>query len=59
MCGLHRSKQILPKKLFPYTTLFRSRSDAVKDEVMKFKQAGAIKEVFYLEWLAKIGRAHV
>ena len=26
--------------------------DVVKDEVMKFKQAGAIKEMFYLEWLA-------
>ena len=24
----------------------------MKDEVMKFKQAGAIKEMFYLEWLA-------
>ena len=26
--------------------------EAVKDEVTKLKQAGAIKEVFYLEWLA-------
>ena len=26
--------------------------DVVKDEVMKLKQAGAIKEVFYLKWLA-------
>ena len=26
--------------------------DAVKDEVMKLKQAEVIKEVFYLEWLA-------
>ena len=24
----------------------------LRDKVMKFKQAGAIKEVFYLEWLA-------
>ena len=30
----------------------RDHSDAVKDEVMKLKQAVAIKEVFYLEWLA-------
>ena len=30
----------------------KDHSDAVKDEVMKFKQAGTIKEVFYLEWLA-------
>ena len=26
--------------------------EAVKDEVTKLKQAGAIKEVFYPEWLA-------
>ena len=32
--------------------------DAVKDEVMKFKQAGAIKEVFYPEWLAKRSFLH-
>ena len=30
----------------------RDHSDVVKNEVMKFKQAGAIKEFFYLEWLA-------
>ena len=30
----------------------REHSDAVKDEVTKLKQAGAIKEVFYPEWLA-------
>ena len=30
----------------------RDHSDVVKNEVMKFKQAGAINEVFYLEWLA-------
>ena len=28
--------------------------DAVKDEVRKLKQVGAIKEVFYPEWLANI-----
>ena len=26
--------------------------EAIKDEVTKLKQAGAIKEVFYSEWLA-------
>ena len=31
---------------------FKDHSNAVKDEVMKLKQARAIKEVFYLEWLA-------
>ena len=30
----------------------KDHSDAVKDEMIKLKQAGAIKEVFYLEWLA-------
>ena len=30
----------------------KDHSDAVKDKVMKLKQVGAIKEVFYLEWLA-------
>ena len=30
----------------------REHSNAVKREVLKLKQAGAIKEVFYLEWLA-------
>ena len=32
----------------------KDHSNAVKDEVMKLKQAGAIKEVFYPEWLANI-----
>ena len=36
------------------TALIQSHSDAIKEEVRKFKQAGAIKEVFYLEWLANI-----
>ena len=30
----------------------KNHFDVVKDEVLKLKQAGAIKEVFYLEWLA-------
>ena len=30
----------------------KDHSDTVKDEVVKLKQAGALKEVFYLEWLA-------
>ena len=30
----------------------KDHSNAVKDEVIKLKQAGAIKEVFYPEWLA-------
>ncbi|XP_065615915.1 uncharacterized protein LOC136061714 [Quercus suber] len=30
----------------------KEHADAIKEEVMKLKQAGAIKEVFYPEWLA-------
>lgn len=30
----------------------KEHAEAVKDEVRKLKRAGAIKEVFYLEWLA-------
>ena len=30
----------------------KEHANAVRDEVMKLKKAGAIKEVFYLEWLA-------
>ena len=36
----------------PPRRLSKEHSDAVKEEVNKFKQAGAIKEVFYPEWLA-------
>ena len=32
----------------------KEHSDDVKNEVTKLKQAGAIKEVFYPEWLANI-----
>ena len=36
----------------PPRRLSREHADAIKDEVMKLKCAGAIKEVFYPEWLA-------
>ena len=42
---------VTPKKQ-PHRCLSREHSNAVKDEVTKLKQAGAIKEVFYPEWLA-------
>ena len=42
---------VTPKKQPPWR-LSKEHSDAVKDEVMKLKQTGAIKEVFYPEWLA-------
>jgi len=39
-------------KMQPPWRSSKDHSDAVKDEVVKLKQVGAIKEVFYLEWLA-------
>ena len=42
---------VLPRKQPPRRSS-KEHYDAVKDEVNKFKQARAIKEVFYLEWLA-------
>ena len=48
---LNVNPSITPRKQ-PPRRLSKDHSDAVKDEVMKFKQAGTIKEVFYLEWLA-------
>ena len=48
---LNINSSVTPKKQSPRRSS-RDHSDAVKDEVMKLKQAVAIKEVFYLEWLA-------
>jgi len=42
---------IIPKRQLPRHSS-KEHLDAVKDEVLKLKWAGAIKEVFYLEWLA-------
>ena len=39
---------VTPKKQPPQRSS-REHYDAIKDEVTKLKQAGAIKEVFYLE----------
>ena len=48
---LNVNPSVTPKKQPPRRSS-KDHFDAVKDEVMKLKQAGAIKEVFYLEWLA-------
>ena len=40
-----------PKKQ-PHQHSSREHSNAIKDEVTKFNKTGAIKEVFYPEWLA-------
>ena len=42
---------VTPKKQPPQRSS-NEHSDAIKDDVTKLKQAGAIKEVFYPEWLA-------
>ena len=52
MCHhLNVNPSITPKKQPPRRSS-KEHSDVVKDEVAKLKQAGAIKEVFYPEWLA-------
>ena len=48
---LNVNPSVTPKKQPPRRSS-KDHSNAVKDEVMKLKQAGAIKEVFYPNWLA-------
>ena len=48
---LNINASVTPKKQRPQRSS-REHSDAIKDEVTKFKQVGAIKEVFYPESLA-------
>ena len=48
---LNVNPSITSKKQLPRCSS-KEHSNAVKDKVMKLKQVGAIKEVFYLEWLA-------
>ena len=48
---LNVNPTITPKKQPPRRPS-REHTDAVREEVIKLKKAGAIKEVFYPEWLA-------
>ena len=48
---LNVNPTIIPKKQPPQRSS-REHVEAVKEEVMKLKHAGAIKEFFYPEWLA-------
>ena len=48
---LNVNPSITPKKQPPLCPS-REHANAIKDEVAKLKRAGAIKEVFYPEWLA-------
>ena len=47
---LNVNPSVIPKKQ-SLRCSSKDHSEAIKDEMMKFKQAGAIKEVFYPEWL--------
>ena len=48
---LNVNPYVTPKKQLPRRSS-KEHSDAVKDKVTKLKQARAIKEVFYPEWIA-------
>ena len=48
---LNVNPSVTPRKQSPWCSS-KDHSDAVKDKVMKFNQAGTIKGVFYPEWLA-------
>ena len=48
---LNVNSSITPKKQSPRHQS-KEHADTVRDEVMKLKQAGAIKKVFYPKWLA-------
>ena len=50
---LNVSLAVTPKKKPPRRSS-KKHANAVREEVMKLKKAGAIKEVFYPEWLANI-----
>ena len=62
---LNINLSVVPRKQPPRCSS-KDHSNAAKDEVMKLKRVGAIKEVFYPEWLAntvvvkkKSGKWHV
>ena len=48
---LNVNPSVIPRKQLPRRSS-KDHSDTIKNEVMKLKQAGAIKEVFYPKWLA-------
>ena len=48
---LNVNPAVVPKKQPPRHSS-KEHSKAVKEKVLKLKQVGAIKEVFYPEWLA-------
>ena len=48
---LNINLSVIPKKQ-PLRRSSKDHSNVIKDEVIKLKQAKAIKEVFYPKWLA-------
>ena len=50
---LNVNPSVTPRKQ-PLWRSSKDHSNAFKDEVMKLKQTGAIKETFYPEWLVNI-----
>ena len=48
---LNVNLSVIPKKQ-PLRRLSKDHFDAVKDKVIKLKQSGVIKEMFYPKWLA-------
>ena len=50
---LNVNPSITPKKQPPRRPS-REHANAIREDVMKLKRAGAIKEVFYPKWLANI-----
>ena len=50
---LNINPMVTPRKQPPRHS-FKKHSKAIKEKVVKLKRVGAIKEVFYPEWLANI-----
>ena len=50
---LNVNPSVIPKKQ-PHQHSFKEHSNVVNEEVVKLKWVGAIKEVFYPQWLANI-----
>ena len=48
---LNVNPSTIPKKQSPRRPS-KEHADAIREDVMKLKKAGAVKEVFYPEWLA-------
>ena len=52
ICHHLKVNPLITPKQQPIRRPSKEHADAVRDEVAKLKAAGAIKEVFYPEWLA-------